>query len=297
MYADAVALLAVVLFVAWSAVALNAAAARRGCTPRYAGDSRLLTAGAVAVLLFGGQAALADYIDDAGQGPTPYDLAVWATALGHRDAVATAVAAALRVAGGTVALTVLAASATGVLLILGHRLEAALVVSTPFVSSLVVGTVKAGYGRPRPPAAGQLIPEAGFSLPSGHTMDATVVLGVLALVVVSRLDDRAHRLLVGLAVTVVVTAAGAARVYLGVHWATDVFAGWLLGAAWVALCAVALLVNERETAADQPSVLARRGDEERRPRRPRAPACSGGGQRASHRPHRRGDVGGRTRRA
>ena len=47
-----------------------------------------------------------------------------------------------------------------------------------------------------------------------------------------------------------ITAAGAGRVYLGVHWATDVVTGWLLGAAWVALCAVVLLLAER-TSRDQ----------------------------------------------
>ena len=106
-------------------------------------------------------------------------------------------------------------------------------------------SLKLGYGRPRPPAAEQLIPETGFSLPSGHTVDATVVLGVLALVLVVRTASRRRRAAIVAAATVTITAAGAGRVYLGVHWATDVVTGWLLGAAWVALCAVVLLLAER----------------------------------------------------
>ena len=113
--------------------------------------------------------------------------------------------------------------------------------------------MKLGYGRPRPPAAEQLIPEAGFSLPSGHTMDATVVLGVLALVLVARTASRRLRAAIIAAATVTITAAGAGRVYLGVHWATDVVTGWLLGAAWVALCAVVLLLAEGGRAVGLPA--------------------------------------------
>ena len=190
-------------------------------------------------------AALADHVADAGKGPTGYDSAVWTFAVEHRGTAGTVIASALRVGGGIVALGALAC-AVGLLLVLrGRRLDALLVAGTPLVSTLLGDTLKLGYGRPRPPAAEQLIPEAGFSLPSGHTVDATVVLGVLALVLVARTASRRRRAAIVAAATVTITAAGAGRVYLGVHWATDVVTGWLLGAAWVALCAVVLLLAER----------------------------------------------------
>lgn len=247
MFADRLELVATVVAIAWLVLVLATAVARRLPARRRLVRTDVLVAGGVTALLFGAGAALADHVDDAGLGATAYDTAVWAFVLEHRDAAATAVASALRVARGTVALCALAGAAGLLLLLRGRGLNAALVVSTPFVSSLLTDFLKPEYGRPRPPAEAQLIPETGFSLPSGHTIDATVVLGVLALVLVVRTTSRRRRAAIAAAATVAITAAGAGRVYLGVHWATDVVTGWLLGAAWVALCAVVLLLADART--------------------------------------------------
>ncbi len=244
MFADRLELVATVAAIAWLALVLATVVARRLPAPRRLVRTDVLAAGGVATLLFGLGATLADHIDDAGLGATAYDTAVWTFVVGHRDAVATAVASALRVGGGIVALSALAGVAGLLLVLRGRRLDAALVISGPLVGSLLGDWLKVGYERSRPPAAAQLIPETGFSLPSGHTMDATVVLGVLALVLAARTTDRGRRAVIAAVATVAITAAGAGRVYLGVHWATDVVTGWLLGAAWVALCAVVLLLGD-----------------------------------------------------
>ena len=67
------------------------------------------------------------------------------------------------------------------------------------------------------------------------------MLGTLALVTVTTLGSRATRAAVSVIAAVVIAVAGASRVYLGVHWATDVLTGWLLGGAWVAVGAALLL--------------------------------------------------------
>jgi undecaprenyl-diphosphatase len=247
MFADRLELVAAVVAVTWLGLVVATVAARRELAPRRLVRTDLLVAGGVTAVLFGAGAALADHVDDTGLGATAYDTVVWTFAVAHRDAVGTAIASVLRVAGGTVALGALAGAAGLLLLLRGRRLDAALVVSTPFVSTLLGDGLKLGFGRPRPPAATQLIPETGFSLPSGHTIDATVVLGVLALVLAVRTASRLRRTLTAAAATLAITAAGAGRVYLGVHWATDVVTGWLLGAAWVALCAVVLLTVDGRT--------------------------------------------------
>jgi undecaprenyl-diphosphatase len=233
MFADRTVLLAAVLVGVWAALATVAVARRRRHLP--AGVAGL------AALLFAGYASLADHVDDRGLGPTALDTVVWADAVGHRSTAATAVAAALRVGGGIAALALLAAVLAGALVARGRPVEAALVATAPVVSTLMVTAAKPGYGRPRPPAPDQLIPETGFSLPSGHTVDATVVIGVLALVLV-RLTRGPLRAALATAAAAAVGASGVARLYLGVHWATDVLAGWLLGGAWIALCGALLLV-------------------------------------------------------
>jgi undecaprenyl-diphosphatase len=194
------------------------------------------------VLLFGLQARLGDVIDDAGRGATRLDTAIWADAVAARRPGPTAVAEFLNVAGGTLAFGALAVLAAAVLLLRGRRVDAALVACAPAAGGLLDLGFKVGYARPRPPVSGRLVEATGFSLPSGHTLDATIVLGTLAVVLIAALRGRAARAGVAVAATAAIGVAGAARVYLGVHWATDVLTGWLLGGAWVALCAAVLVM-------------------------------------------------------
>jgi len=129
-----------------------------------------------------------------------------------------------------------------VLVLRRHRLEAALVLSAPAAAGVLGHGTKLGYARARPPVSGHLVAVTDSSLPSGHTLDATIVLGVLAVVAVSLLRHAGVRTAVVVAACVGIAVAGAARVYLGVHWATDVLAGWLLGGAWVAFSTAVLLM-------------------------------------------------------
>jgi membrane-associated phospholipid phosphatase len=257
MFADRLEILAAVVATLWLVLVVATVVARRLPVPRLLVRTDVLVAGGATVLLFGSGAALADHVDDAGNGATALDTTVWTFAVEHRDAAGTAISSALRVGGGTVALCVLTAAAALLLVVRGRRLDAALVVTTPLVGTLLTDVLKLGYGRPRPPAAEQLIPETGFSLPSGHAVDATVVVGVLALVLVVRTVSRWRRAAIVALATVTIAAAGVGRIYLGVHWATDVVTGWLLGAAWVALCAVVLLAVQSRHTRSSPSPLSR----------------------------------------
>jgi membrane-associated phospholipid phosphatase len=88
--------------------------------------------------------------------------------------------------------------------------------------------------RPRPPAAIWLTEPEGFSLPSRHTSLAALTAGAcVGSTAVGGL--RPH-----LAVLLAAAGVGASRVYLGVHWPTDVLAGWIFAEAWLALAEVVI---------------------------------------------------------
>ena len=108
------------------------------------------------------------------------------------------------------------------------------------LATLSIDLTKALYGRPRP----DLVPHGSYvysgSFPSGHSAMAAATFLILA-VLISSLEPRRRTkaLAYGVAAAVLV-AAGVSRVYLGVHWPSDVVAGWCLGSVW-ALAAFAVL--------------------------------------------------------
>lgn len=106
--------------------------------------------------------------------------------------------------------------------------------------------LKAVFGRERPDMAYRAVEAVNASFPSGHAMLSAVVfltLGALA----ARFSDRRRVKVLAISAAVLVSLlVGASRVYLGVHWASDVLAGWCVGAAWAMACwLVAYLVRRR----------------------------------------------------
>jgi undecaprenyl-diphosphatase len=92
------------------------------------------------------------------------------------------------------------------------------------------------FGRERPDATFHLVTVHSPSFPSGHAMLSAVVyltLGALLAQVVSSRADKMYFIIVAFVLTLLI---GLSRVYLGVHYPTDVLAGWSVGLAWALLC-------------------------------------------------------------
>jgi undecaprenyl-diphosphatase len=93
--------------------------------------------------------------------------------------------------------------------------------------------VKLFVGRPRPPADLWLTKVGGTSFPSGHATQSLATFVALALTGAALLG-KGRAAMVAVA-AVLAAGVGCSRVYLGVHWTTDVLAGWLIAAAWIAI--------------------------------------------------------------
>ena len=142
--------------------------------------------------------------------------------------------------GGVTFLTLLTVVATLALLIHGKWKRALVFASTVIAADLSSEVLKQIYDRPRP----TLVPHGSYvysaSFPSGHSTMSAATFLTLATIIASLEPDRATKSLayaVAVALTVMV---GFSRVYLGVHWPSDVLGGWSLGAAWALVAWIVL---------------------------------------------------------
>lgn len=141
--------------------------------------------------------------------------------------------------GGAVILVLLIVGATLALVFRGQPRSALLLLAAVAGAQALSTGTKALFARPRP----DLVPHGTDALlasfPSGHsTMAAATYLILAAMLARAEPRRRAKALYIALA-AVIVLGVGVSRVYLGVHWPSDVLAGWALGSAWALLCFLA----------------------------------------------------------
>ena len=138
--------------------------------------------------------------------------------------------------GGVAVLTLACFAIAGLLWLDGKRLWSGLVVAAMGGGVLMGVVLKSVFDRPRPDLVPHGSQVATNSFPSGHSMMAAVAY-LTAAALLCRLYDRKRLKAYLIAWALLLTlAVGFSRVYLGVHWPTDVLGGWTLGAVWALLC-------------------------------------------------------------
>lgn len=152
--------------------------------------------------------------------------------------------------GGTVVVTLVTIAAVGFLFLAGRRGAAGFVLAAILGASLLSFGLKLGIERPRPDLVPHGVVVYTASFPSGHaTGSAATYLTLGALLARFQPRRRLKVFILGYAVTLTVLI-GLSRLYLGVHWPSDVLAGWTLGACWALLCWLAARWLQRRGAVE-----------------------------------------------
>jgi undecaprenyl-diphosphatase len=226
------------------APALRRAVARRLSREKATGLSLTLgfLACAALVALFG---VLARHVAVSGTGELDRNVTLWARDLplpGGAGAarVITFFGDALFVYPATLAV---AATLAG----RGHRVSALLFAGSVVGGGLLEVLLKLVYARPRPDIVEPMVAVASYSFPSGHATLATVFFGGLAAVVFHLTAGRRPRVAAALVAALAAGSVALSRIYLGVHWLTDVAAGILVGLFWVVVCATLTEIFAKRT--------------------------------------------------
>ena len=149
--------------------------------------------------------------------------------------------------GSATVLGLTVCAVAGFLLLQGLWRRALFVTIATFGGWFINGALKELFQRPRPDIVPHLREVMTLSFPSGHAMQSAVVyltLGALSMHIAQRRLTKLYCMTVAMLATALV---GASRVYLGVHYPTDVLAGWLIGLSWALLCWIIERSLERQT--------------------------------------------------
>ncbi|WP_274648674.1 phosphatase PAP2 family protein [Paenibacillus humicola] len=137
--------------------------------------------------------------------------------------------------GSGIGICTLALAVTALLCKLRRRLRGPVFFLAVFAGAeLLDPLLKAFYHRTRPDMH-RLIPITGYSFPSGHAMDAAACCGALAFLLWRAARGRAGRAVLVTLCLLMTAAIGISRIYLGVHYPSDVLGGYLAGGAWLSL--------------------------------------------------------------
>ena len=136
-----------------------------------------------------------------------------------------------------------------------HRYSAMLLVASTLGGLVLNGVLKLGFNRPRPSIFLPEVHAVSSSFPSGHAMSAAIVYGTVAYLA-ARLHKRMWaRFLVMFAAVIITVLICVSRLYLGVHYPSDVIAGVAIGLAWASFCMATLEAIQKFGVRRDPEIL------------------------------------------
>jgi undecaprenyl-diphosphatase len=169
-----------------------------------------------------------------------FDEAVLQALEAGRSPLLTRVMIEITTIGSGVPLILMVTMAGVLLWLTQHRWSVALLVLSALGGTLVNRVLKDTFDRPRPVVVDAVQEVTSLSFPSGHATSSFIVYGVLAYIVSRLAPQRSVRIAIWSAAAFMIVAVGFSRMYLGVHYPTDVAGGFLVGLAWVLILAATM---------------------------------------------------------
>jgi undecaprenyl-diphosphatase len=177
---------------------------------------------------------------------TRFDLTVTTLLRAHATPLGDKIASIVSALGSPVAMAIVGAGGMVLLLVRRKWVVLAAWVAAFGGAGLLTIILKNLIRRPRPAAAVDFLYGTTFSFPSGHALGSLVGYGILAYVIgASFKETQKGRLRIVIATAVLVIAIGISRLYLGVHYFSDVVAGYAVGILWLSVCISGLQVAQR----------------------------------------------------
>ncbi len=210
----------------------------------------------LAMALLGAE-VYSDVVDE--EGLASLDIPALEYSQSLRNPEASAFATGFTNVGGGIGMPIVAGVLTAWLTLLSRTWRPIVLVGGAALVSTTATTLGKGLvGRTRPDHSEAVPPfETSPSFPSGHTLNTTVVIGVLVYLMCLQFQMLWARITAITAGVIFIIAMGLSRVFLGHHWMTDVMAGWFLGLAWVCMVILAHrlfhLMRKREHAGPAPT--------------------------------------------
>ena len=138
--------------------------------------------------------------------------------------------------GGSTVLGLVIVAVAGYLVLQTRYRTAIVVAITSLSGELLNAAMKHAFNRPRPTIVPHLRVVYSTSFPSGHAMESAIVYLTLAAILMRASETRLTKLYILGVAALLTTLVGISRVYLGVHYPTDVIGGWIVGFMWASAC-------------------------------------------------------------